>query len=94
MVFLDIETIKSADLSSGYDAITEREFSDSIMPLVPTWSNNQVGMIFGQGKTQVQNVREKDGFSTTETTRVPGKTLVKLSTQMWSHTFLLPHATP
>ena len=86
------ETLKSADLSSGYDAITEREFSDSIMPLVPTWSNNEVGMIFGQGKTQVQNVREKDGFSTTETTRVPGKTLVKLSTQMWSHTFLLPHA--
>ena len=40
-------------------------------------------MIFGQGKTQVQNAREKDGFSTTETTRVPGKTLVKLSTQMY-----------
>ena len=86
------ETLKVADLSSGYDAITEREFSNAVKPLVPTWSDHEISMIFAQGKSQVQHIREKDGFSTTETTRVPGKHLVKLSTQMWSHTFLLPHA--
>ena len=36
------ETLKVADLSSGYDAITEREFSNAVKPLVPTWSDHEI----------------------------------------------------
>jgi hypothetical protein len=86
------DTLKVSDLSRGFEGITSFEFAPVALSVVPTWSKNEAEMVFRQGQMQVQNTREKDGFSTTETTRVPGKTLVKLGTQMWCHTFLLPHA--
>jgi hypothetical protein len=86
------DSLKMTEFHGGFDAITEGEFVTVSSKIVPNWSRDEAEMVFRQGKIQVENTREKDGFSTTDATRVPGKILVKLGTQMWCHTFLLPHA--
>merc|ERR1711968_39338 len=54
------DTLKSSDLSRGFEGITSFEFIPIALSVVPTWSKDEAEMVFHQGQLQVQTMRERD----------------------------------